>query len=218
MITNTDTLSVPIGATPDGEMFTVDLRRNHAVLLAGAAGIGKTTLLRRMREALVPQIDDVRLFHAEGIRPNASDAITAAYVEMQHRLREPSRIADGPAVLSIDDFGVLCIGRDGSDELVRAVEEIAVKGRSADVHLVLATQGTEGLSGALLMNMSTRIVLGRMAHPISRIFSSRERELIEAAACINPLDRGDGVLVDVDGQPTRFTAAPRASRAFTNDN
>lgn len=195
MITNTDTLAVPVGVTPNGEPLTVDLRRDHAVLIAWAAGSGKTVLLRRMREALVRQIDDVRLFHAEGIRPNANAVILAVYEELQQRLREPSRIDDGPVVLLVDDFGVLCIGRDRGDELVQAIEEIAVKGRAADVHLVLATQGTEGLSGALLMNMSTRIVLGRLAHPISRIFSSRERELIEATTGTST-HRGDGVLVD----------------------
>ena len=40
-----------------------------------------------------------------------------------------------------------------------AIEEIAVKGRAAGVHLVLATQWTEGLGRALLMNLSTRIVV-----------------------------------------------------------
>ncbi|MGC7354110.1 hypothetical protein RBA38_23005, partial [Mycobacteroides abscessus subsp. abscessus] len=90
-----------------------------------------------------------------------------------------NRVDDAaPAVLLVDDYGVMCIGRDRSDETVRAVEEIAVKGRAAGVHLVLATQGTEGMSSALLMNMSTCIVLGRMAHPITRVFSDLERELI----------------------------------------
>ncbi|WP_078321662.1 AAA family ATPase [Mycobacteroides chelonae] len=216
MTTKTDTLSVPVGATPDGETLTVDLRRNHAVLLAGTAGSGKTVLLRRMRHALERQLAATHLFHAEGIRPNASDVITAAHAELRHRLRQPSRIADGPAVLFVDDYGVLCIGRDRADELVRAVEEIAVKGRAAGVHLVLATQGIEGLSGALLTQMSTRIVLGHLVSPISRIFPSGERELIEAAAGIRAHDRGDGVLVDVDGQPTRFTALPCESRAFNS--
>lgn len=218
MTTNTTTtLSVPVGVTPADELLSVDLRRDHAVLISGTAGSGKTVLLRRMREALVPQLDATRLFHAGGIRPNASEVILAARAEMQHRLREPSRVADGPAVLLVDDYGVLCIHRDATDELVTAVREIAVKGRAADVHLVLATQGTEGLRGALLAQMSTRIVLGRLVSPISRIFSDRERERITSTG-IAPTNRGDGVLVDIDGQPIRFTAPPRESRAFQNVN
>ncbi|SLG53734.1 ftsk/SpoIIIE family protein, putative [Mycobacteroides abscessus subsp. massiliense] len=217
MITNTDTLSVPVGVTPDGELLNVDLRRDHAVLITGTAGSGKTVLLHRMRHALERQLDATHLFHDGGIRPNTSEVILAARAELQRRLREPNRIADGPAVLLVDDFGVLCIHRDATDELLNAVREIAVMGRPADVHLVLATQGTEGLQGALLAQMSTRIVLGHLVSPISRIFSNRDRELITSTG-IAPTDRGDGVLVDIDGQPNPFTALPRESRAFQNAN
>ncbi|WP_100522452.1 hypothetical protein [Mycobacteroides abscessus] len=203
MATNT-TLTVPVGVTLDGEQLTVDLRRNTSVLVAGIAGSGRSTLLRRMRDALDPQLDAALLFHAEGIRANADDVILAARDELRRRMRE-RRIDDSPAVLLVDDFGVMCIGRDRSDESVRAIEEIAVKGRAAGVHLVLATQGTEGLSGRLLMNMSTRILAGRMAHPISRLLSEQERELL-ADAGINPTKAGDGVLVGTDGRPVMFTA------------
>lgn len=206
MITNNDTLTVPVGVTPDGEQLTVDLRRNTSVLVAGIAGSGKSTLLRRMRGALEPQLDAGLLFHAEGIRANADDVILAARDERRRRMRE-RRIDDSPAVLLVDDFGVMCIGRDRSDESVRAIEEIAVKGRAAGVHLVLATQGTEGLSGRLLMNMSTRVVLGRAAHPISRLLSEQERELL-ADTGINPIGPGDGVLIGTDGHPVAFTALP----------
>ena len=124
MITNNDTLTVPVGVTPDGEQLTVDLRRNTSVLVAGIAGSGKSTLLRRMRGALEPQLDAGLLFHAEGIRANADDVILAARDERRRRMRE-RRIDDSPAVLLVDDFGVMCIGRDRSDESVRAIEEIA---------------------------------------------------------------------------------------------
>ncbi len=206
MITNNDTLTVPVGVTPDGEQLTVDLRRNTSVLVAGIAGSGKSTLLRRMRGALEPQLDAGLLFHAEGIRANADDVILTARDEMRRRMRE-RRIDADPAALVIDDFGVMCIGRDRSDETVRAVEEIAVKGRAAGVHLIIATQGREGLSGALLMNMSTRVVLGRAAHPITHVFSDLERELI-ADTGINPIGPGDGVLIGTDGHPIPFTALP----------
>ncbi|MBE5488542.1 hypothetical protein E3G71_001043 [Mycobacteroides abscessus] len=207
MITNNDTLTVPVGVTLDGEPLTVDLRRNHAVLVAGIAGSGKSTLLRRMRDALESQIDTALLFHAEGIRANADAVILAARDELRRRLREPSRIDDSPAALLVDDYGAMSIGRDLSDDLVRAVRELSIKGRSVGVHMVLATQGTEGLSGALRMNMSTRILVGRTAHPISLIFSDLERELI-ADIGISPAGPGDGVLIGVDGQPVPFTALP----------
>lgn len=206
MTTNNDTLTVPAGVTPDGETLTVDLRRNHAVLVAGIAGSGKSTLLRRMREALEPQLDAALLFHAEGIRANADAVILAARDELRRRLHSQADDA-APAALVIDDCGVMCIGRDRSDETVRAVAEISIKGRAAGVHMVLATQGTEGLSGALRMNMSTRILVGRAAHPISLIFSDLERELI-ADIGISPAGPGDGVLIGVDGQPVPFTALP----------
>lgn len=206
MTTNTTTLTVPVGTTSDGHPVAVDLRRNHAVLVAGVAGSGKSTLLRRMRDGLEPQLDAALLFHAEGIRATADDVILAARDEL--RRRRQSRADDGdPAVLLIDDYGVLCIGRDRSDELVRAVEEISIKGRAAGVHLIVATQGREGIGGRLLMNMSTRIVLGRLVHPINRVFSDLERELF-ADSGTNPTGPGDGVLIGTDGRPTPFTALP----------
>ncbi|SIN36461.1 ATP-binding protein [Mycobacteroides abscessus] len=206
MTTNTTTLTVPVGVTPDGETVTVDLCRNAAVLVAGIAGSGKTTMLTLMRSALERQLDTDHLFHAEGIRATADGVILAAHDEMRHRRQ--NRVDDAaPAVLLVDDYGVLCIGRDRSDELVRAIEEIAVKGRAAGVHLIIATQGREGLSGALLMNMSTRVVLGRAAHPITHVFSDLERELI-ADADINSAGPGSGVLVGTDGRPTPFTSLP----------
>lgn len=206
MITNNDTLTVPVGVTPDGETITTDLRRNSAVLVAGIAGSGKTEMLRRMRYALERQIDTALLFHAEGIRANAGDVILAARDELRRRMRE-RRIDDSPAVLAVDDYGVLCIGRDRGDQTVRAVEEISIKGRAVGVHLVLATQGHEGLSGALLMNMSTRIVVGRLVRPITRVFSDGERELITDAD-INSAGPGDGVLIGADGNPVAFTSLP----------
>lgn len=208
MTTNiTDALSAPVGLSRDGETLAIEVRRNHAVLIAGIAGSGKSEMLRRMREALEPQVDAALLFHAEGIRANADEVITAAHHEMQARLREPSRIADGPVVLLIDDYGAMSIGRDATDELLLAVREVAVKGRSTDVHLVVATQGREGLGTQLLRQMRMRIGLGRLVSPISRIFSEQERNLI-ADAGTNPTGCGDGVLVGVDSRLTLFTALP----------
>lgn len=205
-MTTTTTLSVPVGVTTGGNTLTVDLRRNSAVLVAGIAGSGKTEMLRRMRYALERQIDTALLFHAEGIRANADDVILTARDELRSRLQ--SRADDAaPAVLVVDDFGVMCIGRDRSDQTVRAVEEISIKGRAVGVHLVLATQGREGVSGALLMNMTTRIVLGRMAHPITQVFSDGERELL-ADADINSAGPGGGVLIGTDGNPVAFTSLP----------
>lgn len=208
MITNTNaTLTVPVGVTSDGNPVAVDLRRNFAVLVAGIAGSGKSEMLCRMRYALERQLDTDHLFHAQGIRAGADAVILAARDERRRRMRE-RRIDDSPAVLLVDDFGVMCIGRDRSDELVRAIEEIAVKGRAAGVHLVLATQGTEGLGRALLMNLSTRIVVGRLVHPVTtNVFSDGERELI-ADAGITHIGRGGGVLIGTDGRPTPFAALP----------
>lgn len=181
-MTTTHTATVPVGIAPSGVTLTVPLRGAGAVIVAGIAGSGKSVLLSRMRGSL--ELQRIAVFHAEGIRANADEVILAARDELRRRMRE-RQIEDSPVVLLVDDYGVLCIGRDRSDELVRAIEEIAVKGRAAGVHLVLATQGTEGLGGALLMNMSTRIVLDA-AH--------------------------SGVLTDSIGKDTPFTSLPLESR------
>lgn len=208
MSTITHTATVPVGIAPSGVTLTLPLRGAGAVLVAGIAGTGKSVLLHRMRGAL--ELQHIALLHAEGIRANANEMILAARDELRRRIRE-RRIEDSPVVLLVDDYGVLCIGRDHGGELVRAVEEIAVKGRTAGVHLVLATQGTEGIGGRLLMNLSTRIVLGPLVHPISRVFSDQERERIEAVRNART-DLHAGLLVGVDGQTVPFTALPLESR------
>lgn len=172
MSTTTHT-TVAVGITPTGEQLTVDLRRNSVVLVTGS---GKSAMLARTRYALERQ--GATVFSAEGIRADSDEVILAADEELRSRLR--SRTDDAaPAVLLVDGLQQVIADRDLGHEVVQAIREIAIKGRAAGVHLVLAAQSTWGIPTALRMNLSTRI---------------------ELAA-----DHG-GVLTDSEGETTPFTA------------
>lgn len=178
MSTTTYTATVPVGIAPSGVTLTVPLRRNSVVLIEGFAGTGKSVLLSRMRNSL--ELQRVAVFHAERIRANADDVILAARAELEARklARDEPTTA---AVLLVDDLGVLLAERDLGHEVVRAIREIAIKGRAAGVHLVLAAQSSAGIPGALLMQASARIDLAA--------------------------DHG-GVLTDSVDESTPFTALP----------
>lgn len=178
MSTTTNTATAPVGVAPSGVTLAVPLRRAGAVLVTGVAGSGKSVLLNQMRGSL--ELQHIDVFHAVGIRADADAVILAAHGELQRQLR--NRAGDvATAVLLVDGLHQVLDERDLSHEVVRAIREIAIKGRTAGVHLVLAAQSSAGIPGALLMQVSTRIDLAT---------------------------DHSGVLTDSVGESTPFTALP----------
>ncbi|OHU33339.1 hypothetical protein BKG79_22295 [Mycobacteroides chelonae] len=217
ILTARDGLLVPIGVTPSGEPLIVDLRRHPHLMLAGFAGAGKSTLLRQMVDALELQLGrDGKVLLAEGIRVGVDEAIAEVHGELLRRQHErTSNAARGPVVLCIDDFGVYAEHHQ-SLETLTMLRRIVNTGRASDVHLLLATQAVTGISGALLMSMSTRIVLGPVGTEHRRLFSEPEWSLVtEAGDRIGSGETGAGLLVDPEGQPATFTPLDDAGSAFT---
>ncbi|QHN16538.1 FtsK/SpoIIIE domain-containing protein [Gordonia amarae] len=203
MITNTSTLTVPIGSTPDGDPITADLRRHPNLMLAGNAGCGKSTLLRQVVGALERQVgSNGKVLLVEGIYAGVEDFIAEVHEELRHRRSE--RIPDperGPIALCVDDFGVYAEHRM-SPETLSMLRRIANTGRASDVHLLLATQSTVGINTDLLMAMSNRIVLGKVTGHVGRLFSEVEwPDVVQSAKG----DRFSGVFIGPDGQPAAFT-------------
>ncbi|EUA41781.1 ftsK/SpoIIIE family protein [Mycobacterium avium subsp. avium 2285 (R)] len=204
MITNNGILLVPVGSTPDGVQITADLRRHPNLMLAGNAGCGKSTLLRQMAGALERQVgSNGKVLLVEGIYVGPDDFITEVHEELLRRRMErtpdPER---GPIALCIDDFGVYAEHRM-SPETLNMLRRIANTGRASDVHLLLAAESTVGINTDLLMNMSTRIVLGKVARHVGRLFSEVEWPDVVAESAKG--DRFSGVFIGPNGQPTAFT-------------
>lgn len=206
MTTNTSTLTVPIGSTPDGDPIAADLRRHPNLMLAGNAGCGKSTLLRQMAGALERQVgSNGKVLLVEGIYVGPDDYIAEVHEELLRRRMErtpdPER---GPIALCIDDFGVYAEHRM-SPETLTLLRRIANTGRASDVHLLLATQSTVGINTDLLMAMSNRIVLGKVTRHVGRMFSDVQWPDVVAEAESAKGDRFSGVFIGSDGQPVAFT-------------
>lgn len=194
-MTVTTSPTVPIGHTRDGEPVTVDLTRGP-LLIAGSAGSGKSELLRRI---LAPQSAPVLLFHADGTRSGVASVTAAGHAEMLRREPDPER-ATVPALVIVDL---------PTPEIGPQLRDIALRGRGAGVHLIVATQSLVSIDGALVTQFAHRIVLGRPSVYLRRAFSEPEWEQVKAAAAG---ERFSGVLVDADGELTPFAGLPRETR------
>ena len=133
---------VRLGPAPYGYELSMQLDEKGRRMLVPLAS--EQAIIARLASEQASGVgfnDIARQLNAEGIRANAGDVILAARDELRRRMRE-RRIDDSPAVLLVDDFGVMCIGRDRGDQTVRAVEEISIKGRAVGVRVRF--DGAEG--------------------------------------------------------------------------
>ncbi len=140
-----------------------------------------------------------------------------------------------PIVLCIDEFGAfvslgLSAGASKADKAgieaaMVKLNHILAQGRSLGVHVIISAQAVDAASGIntkLLTNIATRVVVGKPqggpAGHLTKLFAEDERDRVAAAtAHIKLGDRGLGVVVDSDGQPTAFKSyfnAGQASETF----
>jgi S-DNA-T family DNA segregation ATPase FtsK/SpoIIIE len=224
-------LAVPIG-TSDGGVLVVDLRRDGPhTLVAGTTGSGKSELLRTVLASAAlhhpPTAvqfllvdykggtafgDLVDLPHTVGLVTDLDEALGGRVVvslraELRHRERAQRAGRSMPALLVVvDEFATL------SRELPSFVDEIvdvAQRGRSLGLHLVLATQRPAGVvTDAIRANTSLRIAL-RVADP------DDSRDVVGSAAAAE-LDRslpGSAVVRIGSSDARRFRVAHSGGRS-----
>lgn len=140
-----------------------------------------------------------------------------------------------PIVLCIDEFGAFAslglsagaskADKAGIEAAMVKLNHILAQGRSLGVHVIISAQAVDAASGIntkLLTNIATRVVVGKPqggpAGHLTKLFAEDERDRVAAAtAHIKLGDRGLGVVVDSDGQPTAFKSyfnAGQASETF----
>lgn len=223
-------LAVPIG-TSDGGVLVVDLRRDGPhTLVAGTTGSGKSELLRTVLVSAAlhhpPTAvqfllvdykggtafgDLVDLPHTVGLVTDLDEALGLRVVvslraELRRRERAQRAGRPVPALLVVvDEFATL------SRELPSFVDEVvdvAQRGRSLGLHLVLATQRPAGVvTDAIRANTSLRIAL-RVADP------DDSRDVVGSSAAAE-LDRslpGTAVVRIGTGDPRRFRVAHSGGR------
>ncbi|GAB4910028.1 hypothetical protein MAHJHV65_00050 [Mycobacterium avium subsp. hominissuis] len=136
-----------------------------------------------------------------------------------------------PIVLCIDEFGAFAslglsagaskADKAGIEAAMVKLNHILAQGRSLGVHVIISAQAVDAASGIntkLLTNIATRVVVGKPqggpAGHLTKLFAEDERDRVAAAtAHIKLGDRGLGVVVDSDGQPTAFKSYFNAGQA-----
>jgi S-DNA-T family DNA segregation ATPase FtsK/SpoIIIE len=103
-------------------------------------------------------------------------------------------------LLVVDEVADLMAQAKNSVET--AITRIGAKGRSAGIHIIVATQSPRAnvITGALKANLSARIALKTSSALESRI-------IIDQAGAEDLLGRGDAILDDGQGNTTRFQTA-----------
>lgn len=214
-----------LGASTDGPA-TIDLDADGPhLLIAGTTGAGKsellTTLITSLAVAAPPRHTTFLLVdykggsaftaiqalpHVVGVLTdlNAAEsarALTGLRAEL-HRREEASAAGAPPAaklIIVVDEFATLAVELP---EFLSGVLDIAQRGRSLGLHLILATQRPAGVvSPAMRANISARICL-RVTDPAESV----DVVGVAAAASIPPQLPGRAILA-VGGRRVAFQTA-----------
>lgn len=163
-----------------GQLETIIMESVHS-MIAGAAGSGKSVLLRRCLVYAASKGYWTALIDPKGaeLRPWRDCINTWGYAEyedeiiallhslvelMEHRLHSMEkfqRMYSGPNLwVMIDEYADLVTCR-GRNEIKTLVQRLAQKGRAARIHVLLCTQRptTDIIDGAIKVNISTRCAL-----------------------------------------------------------
>ncbi|OGH57889.1 MAG: hypothetical protein A3G34_11005 [Candidatus Lindowbacteria bacterium RIFCSPLOWO2_12_FULL_62_27] len=166
-----------------GESFSrsvvITLTEMVHLLIGGETGCGKTTVLLGLIRQLIAQCVDIVLIDAKGTDYKGIESKLKAYVfesekflslitalvsKMDERYQQARTGSDDfvPLVLVVDELADVVSGKDGK-EIQLGLERIAMKGRAARIHLILATQRPDVrvLDGQLRDNLPCRLI-GRL--------------------------------------------------------
>lgn len=159
----------------------VDIVKSTHALIAGAAGSGKSVLIRRVLRACAAMGYSTVLLDPKGceLKPWRNCINTLAFAEYPddiirvleqcvqtiedrfHNLPNRCRDYNGPHIwVVVDEYADLVLSRNGK-KVQELCQRISQKGRAAGVHLLIATQRPTAkvVDGAVKVNITTRIAL-----------------------------------------------------------
>ena len=164
---------IPVGFDGNG-IFDISLGTDgpHAIVV-GATGSGKTELLKHLVRGLLAQKSDVVLIDFKGgsglgeyqtqcrwlITDQDLSQAQQVFDWLRDELRERSEFgARQDLVIVVDELAHLLSEVKVAESVLA---NIAARGRSARMHLVLANQNLVGVPRALLSNLKLRILVGQ---------------------------------------------------------
>lgn len=175
------------------------------LLIAGATGCGKTTLLRSLLYQAAQAGGTLHLIDAKGELRALYDKAAVVLTQASRAAKHLADIAGNlrqhrGAVVAIDELAALVYADGGA---ARAVAQIVSLGRSLDVHLLAGTQRVDRST------LGDRMIVDNMARIAGRVLDAQASALAtgQAGMAAHRLSGyGDMLLVRGD-QATRFVAA-----------
>ena len=220
------TLPVCPGVDVVGNPFVFDLESAPQLIPAGTTGSGKSVYVNALILSLMHSGADFRLLiadgknedfapfygnstkllHDDGVQSIATEVedikaqIKWLVAEMDNRFRTGRK--PYPIVFVCDEVADIVMQDDKNQTIVKTLSRIAQKGRSAKIHMVLATQypSADVLPPALRANIPSRAGL-----TVSKDYESKV--LIGETGCEKLLGKGDCLFKLVGGETTRMHGA-----------
>lgn len=210
-------LGLVLGRAVSGRLTTVNLSDPNSchLLVAGQSGSGKTVLLQTilynlmaaqtlLRVTIIDTKHELEAFNGSPMLsiPVVTDPRHAVrvlqYILKVARQRHKNNHNPFPVVIVIDEYADLRLTEPAVEQVIVGLAQL---GRSADVHLVLATQrpSVDVVSGSIKANFPARIALTLP----SRVDS---QTVLDRNGAERLLGRGDALLL-IGGKVTRFQVA-----------
>ena len=216
-------LPVLLGQAVDGERMWMDLAQNPHLLVAGATGSGKSTLMHNLIANLLNYNDvALHLVDPKSIEFNKYENLlrgTSVYYsyddalkllnssldEMESRyqqLRAGKSIYDFKHIVIIIDEYADLIMQDRNDIFYTLLCRLAQKCRAARMHLILGTQrpSVNIIKGTIKANFPARIACRVATHVDSKV-------ILDASGAENLLGKGDALVRDNFRFMERFQVA-----------
>ena len=216
-------LPVLLGQAVDGKRVWMDLAQNPHLLVAGATGSGKSTLMHNL-VANIMNYNDVALHlvdpkniefnkyenaltntHVHYTYDDALRLINSCLDEMESRyqqLRAGKSIGDFKHVIIIIDEYADLIMQDRNEVFYSALCRLAQKCRAARMHIILGTQrpSVNIIKGTIKANFPARIACRVATHVDSKV-------ILDATGAENLLGKGDALIRDSFRFMERFQIA-----------
>lgn len=154
--TKTPKLPLTVGVDAEGRDMVIDLAKAKNILIAGAPGQGKTTLLNAIGESLANGSKE-RSIQVVHYSPEVLSKLSEELVQRSAPIGDTSTEAQPFIVLLIDEFAHLVPERP----LLRQVQVLAQQGPKVGIHLIMTTASptVDIISSRIKTLFPTRIAL-----------------------------------------------------------
>ena len=200
-----------VGLNKKGQEVEIDLDKSPHTLIGGTTGSGKSVLMKTLIKQ-AEKLGKVFILDPKGVDYlEFENVITekekielkiqemVLFMEDEYKKMKKAKVIKNKnkTFIFIDEFADLSIGENGKEILLN-LQKLAQKGRSAGIHLVLATQrpSVKIIQGDIKANFNNLIGL-KLPKPID------SEVILGEEGAENLLGYGDG-LINLEGKMIRF--------------